>query len=1071
MADTLGTQLPITATPLIESGASGTQSLDGQQRAVKIGEMVPIVFGKRVGDAGGVLVSPPATECRFEVYNAFFGGEVRQHVKVYYQLVVSEGQIDRIEVRDVFQQSCRVGTSTTAYNTRSGDWTPGNFLPSDIDAPRFCGNGGTYRDLTTLSFINGIPSEFDQWRKQVHCFVRGGINLQRLLDDQFGSSNNYADLALYLLRKSARLDDAAIDLQSYAVAAQFLQANGFFCDGIIQQNQNMSQWLQDTAALFLLRRSRINGKEALRPLIQTNQDGTINTDFVRWVHTFTNNDISSFNVSYAALTDRKPFSALMIWRQQPSDDIGLVRTTEVRYFGTADAGPFEQHDLSQYVTNENHAIKIGAYILGRRRYIEHTLELVVTPGSFNGSLSVGDIIRVNYVTTDNKGQVLNHDYLYEIDNIGKSFSGEIQLELVHFPVDSEGRSLIALDVARAQGSGILLPTGREAVSCDFNDPSDDSFWPEFPTPDWDLNFDIDFDFGFDVPIGFGDWTFDADTGDWSVDGNLDPDFDALFPDGVDLNVALPNLSRWISGSAGAPTLSIEDLQVRYKYQNFALWQESDYSLVWGKLVSTVPVISNLRVLVKFADEVFEVIIARNETENIFVLRTSLDQPFFCRNFAVTPTNWSSGGYASITLPAAQAVTVCPYIGTVGTENFSFDPENPDELATVDLTIDERPLATSLIVAISVGREGWFFDIAKDIFVWKGEGAAPPSKPKTYEYEIPGFFRFAGGWEWDAFERQWIPRNPFNPPSGGPPAALPEASTLTKSIEIKLPTDFDKTTDAIRIMYAEGGFTSHRFTGPTLSSPSFNASDAPIYAPGLDGNRLVIYYIDTPPPQSTIEGVTIEDLYPAFSGGGTASYNTVTFQNVKALTAPSASNDSTFPFWLINSPSEVFDFGSDPFTIEFWWRAYDTIVSAGDAFSFVELNLGRTSYADQSGELYVLLEYEGRQDRGAEILLRDLNVNIGARTSVSNSDASAFNHIVIQRHSELAFTMHYKGSIIYSWDRTSDRSFTGKTSFTIGASNFFATGAGFSQIRMTKGKAIYGTGGFTPPTTAFFTPPA
>jgi hypothetical protein len=827
MADTLGSQLPITVTPLIESGASGTQSLDSQQRGVKIGEMVPIVFGKRVGDAGGVLVSPPATECRFEYYEEEIDEILRPHVRAYYQLVVSEGQIDRTQVRDVFQQSCRVGASTTAYNTRSGDWEPGNFLPSDIDAPRFCGNGGTYRDLTTLSFINGIPAEFDQWRKQVHCFVRGGINLQRLLDNQIGSSNNYADLALYLLRKSARLDDAAIDIGAYTSAAQFLEANEFFCDGIIQQNQNMSQWLQDTAALFLLRRSRINGKEALRPLVQTNQNGTINTGFIRWVHTFTNDDISSFNISYTALTDRKPFSALVMWRQQPDDDIGLVRTTEVRYFGTADAGPFEQHDLSQYVTNEDHAIKVGAYILGRRRYIEHTLELVVIPGSFNGSLSVGDIIRVNYITVDNKGQTFNHDYLYEIDKIGKSFSGEIQLELVHFPIDSQGRSLIALDVARAQGSGILLPTGREAVSCDFNDPFDFDFWPEFPTPDWDLNFDIDFDFGFDVPIGFGDWTFDFDTGEWNVDGNLDPNFNALFPDGVDFNIAFPNLQQWQDTAGETPVVSIEDLQIRYTYNIYGRWKYSNYAVVYGRLVIDQPPSTNFEAFLQIGDETFSVVIPSAKSssgqisegpyENWFGLRTDLDQPFFCRSKLIIADDWRGGGFDEVELPEPQVVEICPYVGTISANNIRIEQEDleyePEGNEKVDLvirgefTVDNLPIGESLEIGLALGHPSYKWNIRSKSWEWTGTGKSP-DEPKLYIIEIPGILsRFTDNWIWDVFSKQWQPRYVDLPPVGSPPPDLPEPEPA--EIEISVPSTYNPNTDLLSIPFAQqGGFSSH-----------------------------------------------------------------------------------------------------------------------------------------------------------------------------------------------------------------------------------------------------------------------
>ena len=231
----------------------------------------------------------------------------------------------------------------------------------------------------------------------------------------------------------------------------------------------------------------------------------------------------------------------------------------------------------------------------------------------------------------------------------------------------------------------------------------------------------------------------------------------------------------------------------------------------------------------------------------------------------------------------------------------------------------------------------------------------------------------------------------------------------------------------------------------------------------DKDQVVLYYLDSPPPRTTKQGVIVEDLYPAFSGGGTASYNTVLFQGVRALTGSVSNTDFTFPIWQIRSPKEIFDFESKPFTVELWWRAFDNIISANDAYSFVELKIGP--------RLTLILEYEGRQDKDPLISFRDFEADGVRRTisDVSYQDASAFNHLAVQRQGPLDFTVHYKGNLIYSWDRSSDVSFTDNTDILVAVDNFFATGAAISQVRMTKGKAVYGTSSFTPPTTPFFRP--
>lgn len=837
MADLLGTQLPITVTPLQESGATGSQSLDSAQRQANIGAMAPIVFGKRVGTYGGVLVSPPATECRFETYVANVSGIPTTHVRARYQLVLAEGVIDRPQTRDVFQQSCRVGSSATAYNTRAGLWTPGNFLPNTIDAPRFCGTGGTYEGLTMLSFTNGIPAQFDQWRKQVHCFVRGGLHVTRLVDNVTGSSNNYADLALYLINQSSRLPSSAVDASAFARAARFLAANSLTCDCIIDNSQNLSTWIQETAPIFLLQRSRIGGKEALRPLLPTNIDGTLNLGFIRWAYTFTTSDIAEFEVSYTSLTDRKPFVVLAIWRQQPDDDIGLIRTTEVRYVGTGSAGPYEQHDFSKYVTNEDHAVKVATYILARRKYVEHTLRIVVKPGTFNGALSIGDIVRVKYESTDDTNDTLVHNYLYEIDSIGKSLSGAIEYELTHFPIDAEGSSLIALDVSRAKGSGNLMPTGREAVTCDINSSTDSTPWPVVPTPDWDPDFDID----LDVPIGVDDWEYDEEEDEWVTDDDQteddivdDADPDNLFPDeppggagsggdpDEDKQEDGEGTPEWWSESAA---VTIEDLELRYQYDSFGgSWQQPDYAIVTGRAVIDQPPLTNIAIDMAFGDEEFTVIIPKVAVSpmgapevgpyfNWFAFRTNIATPFFCESQSISSVRWRDGDFKTVVLPTNVPFNICPYVGTITANSFGIEPSDPDVensplVIRGEFAVDNIPVTSSLLIAISIGNPLYAWDIKVKAWKWKGASPRPP-EPTVYELEIPGIVsRFTEeGWEWDVFEKEWVYRFPDEPPTGSPPA--PVANPEAVEFEFPVPSSYNPDNDELRIIYAaNGGFSSH-----------------------------------------------------------------------------------------------------------------------------------------------------------------------------------------------------------------------------------------------------------------------
>jgi hypothetical protein len=210
--------------------------------------------------------------------------------------------MDSIQVRDVFQRSCRVGSFTQTYNRRAGTFVPGNFIDNtpNLEAPYYCGTSGTYEGLSTMAFSVTIPAGFDQWNRQVHCFIRGGIYVSRLLDSVTGPSNNVADLLLYLLRNSSRVPEAMIDTAtSFLAAATFTNANGFWFNGVVGESTNLRDWIGSTLQYFLLRQARIGGKEALKPLVPTNSNGTIKTTAVSWAFTFTEEHIipDSFEIT------------------------------------------------------------------------------------------------------------------------------------------------------------------------------------------------------------------------------------------------------------------------------------------------------------------------------------------------------------------------------------------------------------------------------------------------------------------------------------------------------------------------------------------------------------------------------------------------------------------------------------------------------------------------------------------------------------------------------------------------------------------------------------------------------
>lgn len=473
--------------PAPGGAAEASTDLDSPQRFIQIGEPVPIVFARFRNSKGGILISPGASEARFE-------NDASNNVTAYYHLPLSEGQIDSIPVKDVFQQACRVGDHTQTYDRRAGTWTPGNYITQQVGydlpaAPYFCGSVGLYPNISTLSFNVTIPDGFDQYNRQVHLFIRGGMHVTRIYDSVTGPSDNFADLVKWLLVNTSRVPSAMIDNAALLSAATFLEYNGFTCNCELRESTNYADLVAEWAPYFLLGESNNGGKKGLRPLLPVTAAGQIKTTAITPEYVFTDDTViaGSVEIDYLSLADRLPFVAQVIWRQQLESDIGIIRTAEVRYAGTAESGPYETHDLSAFCTSEDHAVKVGAYILAKRVYPTHVIRFAVRPQSHNIIVTVGDIVAVSLTREATNYVASMHSYLYQVERITKTLAGDVSYEATHFPVDSQSRSLIALDVAAATGTGIIIPSGRTGVSCDVNSSTDDTIPAEEFIEPGDIN--------------------------------------------------------------------------------------------------------------------------------------------------------------------------------------------------------------------------------------------------------------------------------------------------------------------------------------------------------------------------------------------------------------------------------------------------------------------------------------------------------------------------------------------------------------------------------------------------------
>jgi uncharacterized membrane protein YgcG len=487
-----------TARPTAITAPEAQSSWNANQQAMTLLERAPIVWCRRIGDTcgspsdagiGGVIISPKATACRFDTPE-LEGEPVANAVAVKWRLVVSQGRIGGISVNGVFQGRCRVGSFSQSYGPKTaGTWTPGNFLvdvysgsqliANKVQAPTQCGTVGTHKDLTTVSFsaVNfngfdaddvGLPDR-GHWKRQIHLFIRNGVESVRLLDNVYGSSNNLGDLYLYLLNNDGRTAPVRIDRESITAAARFMDANGLWWNGLLSEPTSISDWMSRVGPYFMVRETKIAGRYGLRPLLPVTPSGAIDTEPLRPLWVFDGEAIvdGSYTWQLVSPEARRPYRAVVAWRQQGPDGLSrMLRTTEVAYDDTPDTAPTEEHDLSQFCTAELHAARAMRFAQAKRRHVTHTAAVAIKSGYWSSKLGEGELIQVQLDREDVDGVSSPMVELYWIVSANTAREGTLALQLEHCPVDELGRSLVALDVAAVQVEAAFLLTGDTAPSCD-----------------------------------------------------------------------------------------------------------------------------------------------------------------------------------------------------------------------------------------------------------------------------------------------------------------------------------------------------------------------------------------------------------------------------------------------------------------------------------------------------------------------------------------------------------------------------------------------------------------------------
>jgi len=252
-----------------------------------------------------------------------------------------------------------------------------------------------------------VASAFE-WQQfsQLSPYVTGGTEVRRLLNSMSqGPSHLLPDLGLDRLTNSKygpeNISDDQIKIGNFRASAQWCYDRKYFFDGgVIINKEPPRQWIADHAGFMLLDFREVNGQFDLVPFISFGP--------VSHAALFTAGNIAegTFKVETIPLEDRQASQISVKWRQERSSinpanpgmfpQVREVLVREAEPYGD-ETLPIEPIDMSEFCTNENHAIDVAKFTLRMRRLRDHAISFETTYDGLEGittGVGPGDMIRV-----------------------------------------------------------------------------------------------------------------------------------------------------------------------------------------------------------------------------------------------------------------------------------------------------------------------------------------------------------------------------------------------------------------------------------------------------------------------------------------------------------------------------------------------------------------------------------------------------------------------------------------------------------------------------------------------------
>ena len=193
-------------------------------------------------------------------------------------------------------------------------------------------------------------------------------------------------------------DEKQIDKRSFNDAAAWTEKRGYYFDGAIADKINIRSWGAERAKDFLLDLGVSSGQFKIFPAL--NFDGP---EPIAALFTSGNILEGSFQMTFLDAQERVEPIVTIKWRQERLQrgiaERGLfpqIREITLKRDGVPEGNPVIQLDISNFATNQRHAIDRAKYECQLRKYVTHAVKFKTVP--VEAPLQVGSIIKVGMET-------------------------------------------------------------------------------------------------------------------------------------------------------------------------------------------------------------------------------------------------------------------------------------------------------------------------------------------------------------------------------------------------------------------------------------------------------------------------------------------------------------------------------------------------------------------------------------------------------------------------------------------------------------------------------------------------